>query len=72
MSPAYIVDKTQELAERLRQDIECSKTREDHIRASARANEAALLLQDLLLMLDERSSLPEPSGTSATSVGLEG
>jgi hypothetical protein len=59
MSPRTLVDKTQELAERLRQDIECSKTREEHIRVSARANEAALLLQDLLSFLDERASLTE-------------
>lgn len=72
MSPAHIVSKTQELATRLRQDIECSKTREEHIRVSARANEAELLLRDLLQMLDERSSLPEPSSTSDIDPGLVG
>ena len=59
MSPQVLVEKVEELAERLRQDIECSKTREEHIRVSARANEAALLLQDLISFLDERASLPE-------------
>jgi len=56
-----LVDKTRELAERLRQDIECSKTREEHIRVSARANEASLLLIELLAFLNERSSSTERS-----------
>jgi hypothetical protein len=69
MSPAQLVDKTRELADRLRQDISCSTTREEHIRTSARANEAAHLLNDLLQLLDERASLPEPSSTSDIAAG---
>jgi hypothetical protein len=33
------------LAERLAEDIELSKTREEHIRVTARANEASELLE---------------------------
>lgn len=40
----YLEDMAARLAERLAQDIEESKTREEHIRTTARANEAAELL----------------------------
>ena len=39
-----IEEMTARLVERLVQDIEQSKTREEHIRTTARANEAAELL----------------------------
>lgn len=72
MSPAHLTGRVQELAERLREDIELCKTREEHIRVSARANAADHLLHDLLQFLDERASLSSPSLTSDTSAGLEG
>lgn len=59
MSPAHVTDMAQELASRLREDIELCKTREEHIRVTARANAAAHLLDGLLRFLDERASLPE-------------
>jgi hypothetical protein len=40
----YLEEMAARLAERLAQDIEQSKTREEHIRTTARANEAAELL----------------------------
>jgi hypothetical protein len=43
---------TEQLIERLKEDIEKCTTREDHIRTTARANEATLLLQELNQMFD--------------------
>ena len=40
----YLEEMAARLAERLAEDIEQSKTREEHIRTTARANEAAELL----------------------------
>jgi hypothetical protein len=37
----------QELAARLQQDIGLAKSREEHVRLTARANEAAALVQEL-------------------------
>jgi hypothetical protein len=44
MTTNNIEEMTARLVERLAQDIEFSKTREEHIRVTARANEAAELL----------------------------
>jgi hypothetical protein len=46
---------TEQLIERLKEDIEKCTTREDHIRTTARANEATLLLQELNQMFDTGS-----------------
>jgi len=46
---------TEQLIERLKEDIEKCTTREDHIRTTARANEATLLLQELNQMFDASS-----------------
>jgi hypothetical protein len=45
-----------ELVERLRDDISTATNREHHIRASARANEAHLLLEGLNQMFDASSA----------------
>jgi ATP-dependent exoDNAse (exonuclease V) beta subunit len=44
ITQGYLEEMAARLAERLAQDIEESKTREEHIRTTARANEAAELL----------------------------
>lgn len=44
MSTNNLEDMAARLVERLAQDIELSKTREEHIRVTARANEASELL----------------------------
>lgn len=47
-----ILTLTERLAERLREDIGLSRTRDEHIRVTARANEAA----EVVKMLTERLS----------------
>jgi len=48
MDQADITRLAQEHVDRLREDIEKCTTREDHIRATARANEAENLLRALV------------------------
>lgn len=72
MSPSDVVSASEELARRLKEDIELCRTREEHIRVSARANEAVNLLFGILQFLDERSSLSAPSDTSDIGPGLVG
>jgi hypothetical protein len=47
MTAEQIQTLAQALAERLKEDIQKAGNREEHIRVSARANEADLLLQGL-------------------------
>ncbi len=55
MSRTNVTAMTEQLIERLKEDIEKCTTREDHIRTTARANEATLLLQELNQMFDTGS-----------------
>ena len=55
MSRTSVTAMTEQLIERLKEDIEKCTTREDHIRTTARANEATLLLQELNQMFDTGS-----------------
>jgi hypothetical protein len=48
----HIQTLAQALVERLKEDIQKAGNREEHIRVSARANEADLLLQGLNQMFD--------------------
>ena len=41
------LEKLEELAARLNEDIVLAKSREEHIRLTARANEAATLVQEM-------------------------
>lgn len=41
------IEKLEELAARLQEDIVLAKSREEHVRLTARANEAAAILQEL-------------------------
>lgn len=52
MTAEQIKQLAHELVERLKEDIHKASNREHHIRASARANEADLLLQGLNQMFD--------------------
>jgi hypothetical protein len=52
MTAEHIKNLAQELVERLKEDILQAGNRESHIRASARANEADLLLEGLNQMFD--------------------
>jgi len=54
MSDQDLSDMIERLAERLRQDIGLSRTRDEHIRVTARANEAA----EVANILRERLSNP--------------
>lgn len=47
-----IAGMAKKLADGLQEDIRACKTREEHIRVTARANEAALLLQGLNQVFD--------------------
>jgi hypothetical protein len=55
VSRTSVTAMTEQLIERLKEDIEKCTTREDHIRTTARANEATLLLQELNQMFDTGS-----------------
>lgn len=52
MTAEHLQTLAQALAERLKEDIQKAGNREEHIRVSARANEADLLLQGLNQMFD--------------------
>ena len=52
MTAEKIKQLAEELVERLKEDIHKAGNREHHIRASARANEADILLQGLNQMFD--------------------
>lgn len=56
MTAEQIKQLASELVTRLRDDIETATNREHHIRASARANEAHLLLQGINQMFDASSA----------------
>jgi hypothetical protein len=56
MSPADIARLAHEHVERLKEDIEKCTTREDHIRVTARANEAETLLRGLVALAAVTSS----------------
>jgi hypothetical protein len=47
MSESQLTELARQLADRLKEDIEKCVTREDHIRVTARANEASHLLSGL-------------------------
>lgn len=41
------LEKLEELAARLQEDIVLAKSREEHVRLTARANEAAAIIQEI-------------------------
>jgi hypothetical protein len=55
VNTSNVTAMTEQLIEQLKKDIEKCTTREEHIRTSARANEAALILQELNQMFDVSS-----------------
>ena len=55
MNQSNVTAMTEQLIEQLKKDIEKCTTREEHIRTSARANEASLILQELNQMFDASS-----------------
>ena len=57
MSHEEVSRLAEQLAERLKEDVDLCRTREETIRVSARANEALLLLQGLNQMFDVTSGL---------------
>lgn len=48
LTTEQLVQQAQQLAARLQEDIQLCRTRDEHIRVTARANEAANLLDGLL------------------------
>ena len=57
MSHEEVSRLAEQLAERLKEDVDLCRTREETIRVSARANEARLLLPGLNQMFDVTSGL---------------
>lgn len=57
-----IIELAKEHSERLHSDIRLSSTRIEHVRVTARANEAANLLQALENLAGENDSRIEPQG----------
>jgi len=57
MSHEEVSRLAEQLAERLKEDVDLCRTREETIRVSARANEARLLLQGLNQMFDVTAGL---------------
>jgi hypothetical protein len=55
VNTSNVTAMTEQLIEQLKKDIEKCTTREEHIRTTARANEAALILQELNQMFDVSS-----------------
>lgn len=51
-----LLELAQRLADRLREDIPLSRTRDEHIRVTARANEALELVNGLLYMLSNEEA----------------
>lgn len=56
MTAEHIKKLAEELAQQLSEDITKAGNRESHVRASARANEAHLLLQGLNQMFDSSTT----------------
>jgi uncharacterized protein YlxW (UPF0749 family) len=57
-----IIESAREHSERLHSDIKLSSTRIEHVRVTARANEAANLLQALENLAGENDSRGESQG----------
>lgn len=48
------LEKLEELAARLQEDIVLAKSREEHVRLTARANEAAAIIQEIKTASESR------------------
>jgi hypothetical protein len=79
MTPSHVTGLAKNLADRLQEDIEKCVTREDHIRVTARANEALHLLHGLNQLIEssglaeedlQTDSSPQLFDTSTTNPGL--
>lgn len=51
--PDFLLEAARELADELNKDIQLAKTREDHIRVTARANAAAALYNSMISSTEE-------------------
>ena len=73
MSPSHLTELARQLADRLKEDINRCVTREDHVRVTARANEAHHLLTGLVTMFEDQAQTDlseRPFDTSDTNPGL--
>jgi hypothetical protein len=57
-----ILEMASQLAERLSDDIRLASTRLEHVRATARANEAVNLLHELQTLTGETDDVPKADG----------
>lgn len=72
MSPSHLTELARQLADRLKEDINRCVTREDHVRVTARANEAHHLLIGLVEMFNDPAqtdSSERPFDMSTTNPG---
>ena len=57
-----IIEMAAVLAERLAEDVRLASTRLEHIRLTARANEAVNLLHELQSLTEETNDIPKADG----------
>jgi hypothetical protein len=57
MTVEQLIEDAEQLAARLAEDIPLSRTRDEHIRVTARANEAANLLNGLVKLKSEAGAV---------------
>lgn len=56
MSLNKVIDQLTELTNGLHEDVKLASTRLEHIRLTARANEAVNILHDLMLLQDDQET----------------
>lgn len=69
MSESQLTELARQLADRLKEDIEKCVTREDHIRTTARANEANNLLHGLMTLFSDGGPV-ESAGVQTDSISF--
>lgn len=61
-----VIDQLTELTNGLHEDVKLASTRLEHIRLTARANEAVNILHDLMLLQDDQETTNDDSKTKTT------
>lgn len=61
-----VIDQLTELTNGLHEDVKLASTRLEHIRLTARANEAVNILHDLMLLQDDQETKNDDSKTKTT------
>ena len=61
-----VIDQLTELTNGLHEDVKLASTRLEHIRLTARANEAVNILHDLMLLQDDQETTNDDSKNQTT------